>query len=116
MTEYEKLDAFILKEDIKLNKLYGWNTNQIKGYFKKLNDFGEVEVGFRSSCGVTDNTMKVYSVWLKIIKRFRQTGAVVTETRVKHRNAYASNNGGFWNSTIFTLKNTKKGISNESSI
>lgn len=104
MTELEKLEAFILKEDTKLNKLVGWNANNIWDYFTKLIELGEVEVGYRSSCGRTDATMKTYESWLKFLKKFRQTGAIIEETSVKHGNAYATNNGGFWNSTIFTMK------------
>ena len=69
MTEQENLEAFILKEDAKLNRLAGWNANNIKDYFTKLIDFGEVEVGYRCSCGKTDVTMKTYGSWLKVIKK-----------------------------------------------
>jgi hypothetical protein len=63
-----------------------------------------VEVGYRSTCGSKDNTHKEYEIFYKLIKSLRSQGVSIRETPVKHGNAYATNNGGFWNSTIFEVE------------
>lgn len=62
-----------------------------------------VEVGYRATCGCTDQTLKDYRVFQKFIAALRYEGIEVRETLVKHGNGYATNNGGFWNSYIFEI-------------
>jgi hypothetical protein len=62
-----------------------------------------VEVGYRATCGCTDQTLKDYRVFQKFIAAMRSQGINVSETPVKHSNRYATNNGGFWNSYIFEI-------------
>jgi len=95
------LQEAIEREDSKINKLCGWETNDIAGYYSELQKYGLVEVGWRESCGATDKTHVAYRSWRKIITLMTKSGAVITEQRVKHGNAYASNKGGFWQSIIF---------------
>jgi hypothetical protein len=63
-----------------------------------------VEVGYRATCGSTHKTMKDYEVFKKFIKALKAQGLEVSEMPVKHGNAYATNNGGFWNSYIFEIE------------
>lgn len=62
-----------------------------------------VEVGYRSTCGCTDQTMKDFEVFFKFVKALNAQGIFVKKTRAKHKNEYASNNGGFWDSYIFKI-------------
>lgn len=62
-----------------------------------------VEIGYRSSCGYTDQTMKDFRILRKFLDALKSQGFVVSETVVSHKNAYATNNGGFWNSYIFKI-------------
>jgi hypothetical protein len=88
------------------------NTNKQKekalqaGFGIEVNSLLEgrkVEVGYRSSCGKTDVTQKNYRVFYKFIQSLRKSGMNISETAVKHDNAYATNKGGFWNSYIFII-------------
>ena len=63
-----------------------------------------VEVGYRATCGSTHKTMKDYDVFKKFIKALKAQDEEVSERLVKHGNAYATNNGGFWNSYIFEIE------------
>ena len=99
----EKTKLYIISRDDFLNKSAGWQTNDIKTYVNALFEFGRVEVGYRSSCGVTDRTHKVFKEWLKVLKKIRADGVKVREEIQKHGNGYATNNGGVWNSTIYIL-------------
>lgn len=75
----------------------------VRDYFDTLMDKGSVEVGYRVCCGAKSDTAKVNDDWQKVIKTLRRHGYTITEQDVKHKNAYATNNGGFWNSTIYTI-------------
>ena len=63
-----------------------------------------VEVGYRSVCGKTDQTMKDFEMFRKFIKSLKAQGVDISESSVKHKNSYATNNGGFWNSYIFDIR------------
>lgn len=99
----DKTIAYIDRQDANLNKLAGWESNDIKGNISKLLEFGRVEVGYRSSCGSTDKTQKIYNAFNKVLRKMAKDGITVAEATVKHGNAYATSKGGFWNSTIYTL-------------
>ena len=62
-----------------------------------------VEVGYRSCCGVTHQTMKEFEMFRKLLKALKSQGVDVQETPVIHKNSYATSNGGFWNSFIFEV-------------
>lgn len=93
----------IRSADQKLNVLVGYDANNIKNNFDNLFKNGSVEVGYRSSCGSTHSTMKTYREFYKILKLIRKEGFEISEENITHGNAYATNNGGFWNSIIFKL-------------
>lgn len=99
----DKIKNKIHSADQKLNVLVGYNANNIENNFNTLFKYGYVEVGYRSSCGSTHPTMKTYREFYKILKILIKEGLEVSEENVTHGNAYATNNGGFWNSTIFKL-------------
>lgn len=100
----QKTTDLIQKLNEKANGLAGYNSNDISRNAGELLTSGSVEVGYRSCCGTTDKTHKVYKEWLKVLKALKKDGLEITEENQKHKNAYATNNGGFWNSTIFRIK------------
>jgi hypothetical protein len=99
----EKTKEFILKEDNKLNKIFGYKANDLKTYVENLLNFGHVEVGYRNSCGSTDPTLKTWRSWIKALSKLRKNGISITEESVKHKNSWATKSQGFWNSTIYKL-------------
>lgn len=101
------LKPLIIKPDKPLKSLENAKDKAIKsGYsleIKWLSEGKTVEVGYRSSCGTTDNTMRNYRVFMAYINQLREKGATVHEEPIKHDNSYATNKGGFWNSSKFTI-------------
>lgn len=89
--------------DQRVNKIVGYEANSISDWVNKLIALEEVEVGYRARCGSAHSTHKAYREFLKIIKIMEKEGCVVLQQPVKHKNAYATINGGFWNSSIFKL-------------
>jgi hypothetical protein len=89
--------------DNKINSWYGYDNNEMKRLIESLRRDGYVEVGWRTQCGSTDRTQKVYREWCKVIKMLSKDGIRLSEESVKHKNAYATNNGGFWNSIIYKI-------------
>jgi len=79
----------------------------LAGFINTLVKTGRVEVGWRECCGKTDSTMYQHREWVKIVSMLRKDGVVVNEEQVKHKNAYATNNGGFWNSIIYSVQEEK---------
>ena len=71
---------------------------------QNLLDGQAVEIGYRSSCSTTHSTMKTFEIFRNFLKALKAQGIEITETPVKHGNAYAGNNDGFWNSYIFEIK------------
>ena len=69
----------------------------------RLIEGDSIEVGYRSTCGCVDQTMKDFEIFRKFLKALSAQGFTVEETSVKHKNSYATNNGGFWNSCIFKV-------------
>lgn len=100
MTIQESIKA----ADERLNKKRGYPANDISFIFERLNQNGLIEVGWRESCGKTHITQEIYREWVKVVKIMRKSGIAVQEERVKHKCAYATNAGGFWNSIIYTIK------------
>ena len=67
---------------------------------------GEVEVGWRQTCGKgVEKTRLIFEAWNKVVKLLKKDGYLITEEPQQHKNAYATINGGFWQSTIYKLKN-----------
>lgn len=104
----KKIDDFIISADAKLNKSAGYEANNLRTFYESLIKGGFVEVGWRESCGATHQTHRTYREWVKLIKKIREEGIIVQEQRRTHGNAYATNNGGFWNSIVYTLNNGHK--------
>ena len=91
----------------KINASMDWEKITEKS-IDKLFNFGWIEVGWRESCGKTDNTQKQYREFRKLIDKMVKSGYQITEKRIKHPNALATKSGGFWSSIIFRLI-TEKG-------
>ncbi len=89
--------------DAKINAGLGYTSNTLAGWWATLTKTGSVEVGWRECCGTTHMTAKHRAEWLKIVKKLEKGGVRLLVERVKHKNGYATNNGGFWNSEIFRL-------------
>lgn len=98
-----KIETMIQKADARLNTRAGWESNDIRSYFRDLMERGAVEVGYRESCGKTDPTIFIHREWVKIVKNLRLTGVAITEERIPHSNAWATLAGGFWNSIKYTI-------------
>jgi hypothetical protein len=85
----------------------GWlkklESTALHGDAVKLLNGDPVEVGYRATCGCTDQTMRDFEVFRKFIKALKAQSLDINETPVVHKNAYATNNGGFWNSHIFEV-------------
>lgn len=93
----------IAKADAKLNAALGYNSNELAYWYGTLLKTGSVEVGWRECCGTRHSTAKARAEWLNIVKKLSRTGTKFDVQRVKHKNRYATINGGFWNSEIFTI-------------
>lgn len=91
------------KLDQKIDQMIGYQSRRLEGWLEDLLNNGRVEVGWRASCGTTDMTHKIYREWLKVIKSLRKDGVAVSEENVKHKNAWATKSGGFWNSIIYSV-------------
>jgi hypothetical protein len=99
----ELLKAKMEAADQKMNEVQGYEANSISNYVNTLLQQGKVEVGYRAQCGATHSTQKVFRQFLKIVKLLQAEGFKVYQENVTHKNAYATNNGGFWNSIVFNL-------------
>lgn len=95
---------YIKQQDERLDR--GWHvpSKDLERYARNLIEFGMVEVGHRACCGSTHRTQKTHDAWIRVLKKIRKDGFVVKEEVQKHKNAYATNNGGFWNSTIYSTE------------
>lgn len=103
-TDKDTISAFIAKADARINARFGYQSDTLARWYELLCRQGEVEVGWRQCCGTRSVTAYAYQEWCRVVKRVeRAKGIKVAVERVKHKNAYASNNGGFWNSEIFRL-------------
>lgn len=87
----------------KANVICGWQSNDILTYISKLNTFREVNVGYRSSCGSTDSTMKVFALWAKTLKEIAKQGVIINAENIPQKNAYATIAGGFWHEFKYTM-------------
>ena len=99
----DKVKQKIAKSDEKVNKIVGWDTNDISKYIDNLLKNKEVEVGYRAQCGSTHFTQKVYREFSSVIATLKKEGINIVEENKTHGNRYATNNGGFWNSIVFKI-------------
>lgn len=90
--------------DTGLNAKCGYDANHIANSVQQLLTRGEVEIGWRESCGATDYTMHVKRAWDKALKQVRREGHTISEESIKHKNDWATKSGGFWNSIIYKLE------------
>lgn len=96
-----KLALLIAKQDEVLTKKNPHCKNELAKTFDNLTTFGQVEVGWRESCGSTDKTVFIKRGWDKVIAAAKKDGMIITEERIKHNNQWASKCGGFWSSIIY---------------
>jgi len=78
-------------------------SDQINELFEK----GRLIVGYRTTCGASgiDETQKDFSMFREVVKRLNKDGFIITEEKgEKQKNGYATNNGGFWDEKLFTLR------------
>lgn len=100
---YTKLSALAEACDARLNK-GGPNTcRMVRSHAKTLLHVGRVEVGYRQACGTTDTTAHIHREWLKWLKAARKAGLTINEEALRHGNAWATMQGGFWHSSIYML-------------
>ena len=99
-----KTEKLIVSLDAQLSKRLGYSTNPMRNHVEGLDRRGSVEVGWREACGKTDPTTYEIRAWRRILDALRKDGATITEERQKHKNAYATNHGGFWQSIVYTLQ------------
>ena len=92
------------KSDQRLSKRFGYNVADIDRNLSLLLHGNSVEVGKRTACGKTDATAYSYREWEVLIKKMQSCGYVISITPVKHKNAYATLNGGFWSSEIYEIQ------------
>jgi hypothetical protein len=100
----DAIRAYAEKQDTLLHRHPMYLGELITGYLNTLIAKGSVEVGYRESCGPTHITLHTHRAWTKVVSRLRKSGFVIREENVKHKNRYATNNGGFWRSIIYTLE------------
>lgn len=98
-----KAVALANRLNLKVNALMGYQSDQLTTWLSQLLAGDRIEVGWRESCSATDRTLKIYREWKRVLKELRKSGLEVSEENVNHKNAYAGNNGGFWNSIIYTI-------------
>lgn len=99
----DKIYTFIDKQDEILNSKNSVHVNELRKLIYTLEKMMQVEVGWRESCGKTDDTVYIKRAWEKVLKKLRDNGNVINEERVKHKNSYATLSGGFWNSIIYKV-------------
>lgn len=99
----DKVNALVDAAEARLDKLPGYIGNRLRYDLDVLKSSGAVEVGYRQQCGATHVTMKAYREWVKIVAALQKNGIPIEVTPVTHGNAYATSNGGFWNSNIYKV-------------
>lgn len=107
-TRADKLDAVralaAKLDETKVSKLLGYPTRMLADYLDLLLNHGRVEVGYRATCGGgKHSSFKIYDEWVRVLKALRKAGVVVNEQTQLPPNRYPTNNGGWWNATLYTL-------------
>jgi len=99
----ENVIAQINEQNNKVNELCGYPSNDVRNWFKELQEQGTVIVGYRAACGSMDRTMKVYRIWIKVTKILSKNGVKLKEENVIVINRNPTSSGGFWNEVRFSL-------------
>lgn len=99
----DKIKNKIAAYDEKLNKAAGYPANAIQETVERLLVYGSVEVGYRTSTGKADNTLRTYREWMKILRMLQKDLKIIIEPQ-KHDNGWATLAGGFWNSNIYRIE------------
>jgi hypothetical protein len=86
----------IIKLNEKANAISSMQ-NEIIEHIEKLNKEKSFVFGYRTSCGSTDRTMKVFRIWLQTLKEFEKQGVFLRSENLTVGNSYATLKGGFWN-------------------
>jgi hypothetical protein len=105
---HPKLETYIATRDKRISKYRPYDRTHIRDLFVQLLKKGEVTVGCRSTCGGTDPTMHVYRAWNEVVRKARALGYQITEEPVRGiGNAWATLGGGYWNETVYRLKDCR---------
>lgn len=99
----DALKAKATDADARLSTKAGYPGKDLSKALETLFQFGQVEIGWRESCGKTDFTMFVFREWKKIVTALRKNGFQLSEEPIKHGNAWATKCGGFWSSIKYSL-------------
>jgi hypothetical protein len=92
-----ELSAYIGTRDRRIAKEQPWNTTPLLDYFKEMLAKGSVRVGGRATCGsYADPTWRAFRAWNEVVSKARKLGIAVAEEHIKHKNAWATKAGGFW--------------------
>lgn len=102
-----KTSDLVASLDSQIAKRLGYRLNPMREAVANLDTNGHVEIGWRESCGKTDPTIHEIRAWRRIVASLRKDGNAIAEEPVKHKNAYATNHGGFWKSIIFSTEASK---------
>jgi len=99
----ENVLAQINEQNDKVNELCGYPSNDVRNWFKDLQEKETVTVGYRASCGSTDKTMKIYRIWIKVTKILKKNGVKLIEENVPTINRSPTSANGFWNEVRFSV-------------
>jgi len=99
----ENIDKAITAADARLNKISSIYKTEVRDLVQELVGKGVVTTGYRTSCGRADNTLKRHREFVKVLGMLKKQGFHITEKSFTEKNAYASINGGFWNTKIYTI-------------
>ena len=103
-----ELTDTLLGYNDKVNVILGYKANYILGHINSINKNGKCIVGYRACCGTMHATQKAFQYWQKSIKEFKKQGINLSTENLKVGNAYATNNGGFWNDVNYYLIPTQQ--------
>lgn len=89
----------------------GLDNIQISLYNDHVREFlenGSTKVGYlQSTKGGEKRGVLVYKAFNKFINKMFENNCLVLQEDIKHKNAYATNNGGFYNEVKYTFLNKK---------
>lgn len=92
----------ILKLNEKSNRISDVK-NKIIETIQEMNTHKTAVFGYRSSCGKSDTTMKVYRIWLQALKEVENQGIYPKSENLIIGNSYATLSGGFWNEVKYVF-------------
>ena len=102
---YNKFELYCTKSYDTTDANLVTSNDDIKNLLTELIIGNEIEVGYRQECGRSKehNTFKFYKDFKDSLGKISNLGYLITEKSVINKNAYATNNGGFWNSNVYEL-------------